>query len=342
MARWSLALLLGAPAVVEATLGCIDGSGHSEDFWYAFKYSAGWDYSYMTKGTKLAKASSGLDGDTSPVSRTLEQLYKGAKGLSYAFWNDEHPDGKKVDGPWAHAKGVLAFDGKSGFWLTHSLPQFPGGIKTGKPDYAGASDKYGQSYLCITIDAKAFNEVSKLAMVNRYSVYDAADNAKMGDSFTTWALDAKHGDDDTLITTVTSKGGQKFTAFAKSAKWDDELYGDLVAPHFKTSLYAETWQNGKGPIASWCEGKSHKYDVENVMSVNFPGKGFEETCDHSKWAVSSSQDSDAFCVGDINRQEGQYNRGGGTVCIEAKEFTDQMFNAVDTIEKCGKDKTIVV
>jgi deoxyribonuclease-2 len=296
----------------------------------------------MTETKKLAQISAGLDASTSPVSRTLEQLYTNHKDLSYAFWNDEHPDGKKVPSPHAHAKGVVAFDGQSGFWLTHSLPSFPGTIRTGRPDYDTPSDKYGQSYLCITIDKAAFEVLNQLAMVNRYSLYDAADNAKMGGSFTTWAVDEKYGKDTSLVTTLKSAGGQSFTAFAKSWAWNDELYESLVAPKFNADFYTETWQNGRGKVGSYCHGKQYDFDVMNVQSVNFPGHNFDETQDHSKWAVSANKGDNYFCVGDINRQEGQFNRGGGTICITSKSFADQMNDVVDEVEVCRKAEAILV
>lgn len=47
---------------------------------------------------------------------------------------------------------------------------------------------------------------------------------------------------------------------------------------------------------------------------------FEATEDHSKWAVSTTAAAGGkggwVCVGDINRNEAEEKRGGGTVCLQ--------------------------
>jgi deoxyribonuclease-2 len=298
----------------------------------------------MDKDSKLAKASGSLDSDSSPVSKTLNQLYKSHSSLTYAFWNDEHSDGKKINSPYAHAKGIVAFDGKSGFWITHSLPKFPGTTKQGNPSYDGAATTYGQHFFCITIDKAALSNLNELAMVNRYSVYDAADNANVGSDFTDWALDKKYGTETSKVISVKSKGGQSFTAFAKMNKFDNALYEELVASEFKTNLYTETWQNGVGKMPSWCGGGTHKYAVENIKTVNFPGKTWTESQDHSKWAIAEKLTSSKgiFCVGDINRQTGQYNRGGGTICINDLSLAKQVEAVIGDTEKCKKQEDLLV
>merc|ERR1712137_1466399 len=115
------------------------------------------------------------------------------------------------------------------------------------------------------------------------------------------------GDDTTSVSSIKSSGGQEFTIFAKSSDWNDELYENLVAKTLRNALYAETWQNGAGKIPSWCSGSKYEYTVKNLATVQFPGLSWTESQDHSKWAVSMRGDN--FCVGDINRQTGQYNRG---------------------------------
>jgi len=325
-----------AAAYTPGQLSCLDGSGNPQDYWYIFKFNQGWDYAYMDHGHSLAQGPGTLDQDSSALAATLNQFYKNYKVLSYAEWNDEYPNGTTVESPTAHAKGVVFFDGKSGVWITHSLPKFMGTPQTGNPDFKTPSDRYGQSFLCITIDKAGFDVLSQVAPINRYSVYDSADNAKMGTPFTDWAIDGKTSDTTTLVTTFKSAGGQEFTIFAKSALWKNELYEGLVAPYYKADLQTETWQNGVGKIPSWCKG-SYAYNVENVKSVNFPGKEFKESDDHSKWAITKT--GYTFCVGDINRQEGQMKRGGGTICITSARIASNMHPVVDTVAECSKEET---
>jgi len=338
MAKLATTLSLAAGASLAAAkhhdsngLGCIDGNGDAIDFWYSFKYPNGWDYAYMAKDVKLDKAKDTLDSDESALTRTLSQLYEKYESLSYAMWNDEDPSSKK-DGHRAHAKGVVAFDGDSGFWITHSLPRFPAAASVGKPVYDGGSDRYGQSYQCITIDQDALSVLATAFDVDELAIYDSDDNANLGGDFKTWAISKKFSKTvKTKVTDITSAGGQKFTLFAKSKKWDDDLYDSLVAPHYKQALFTETWQNGVGKMHSDC---TLDYKIQNVQTVDFPAKGdWKESQDHSKWVVS--QNGAVFCVGDINRQTGQAKRGGGTTCITNKEIAKQMLDLVGDVEPCG-------
>lgn len=316
---------------------CLNPKGEHVDFWYAFKIPGTWEYDYMDSHTTLRKIPGKMGDGVSPLDRTLNQLYKNSKELSYALWNDEPPNKAKVGAPKAHAKGVVAFSKQSkGFWLTHSVPSFPavpGRVHNTVSSYAGANQPdYGQSFLCISVGANAIPQLVKLFEMDWMVLYGAADNANLGGDFKEWALDNAHADPrvkshSSLVTVVHSLGGQAFTAFAKSAAFNDSIYEKLIAPHYKKDLIAETWQNGQGKVPTWSKGKTHHYTIENAHEIDLPGQEeFDETKDHSKWAVSD--DGKVFCVGDINRQTGQFHRGGGMVCLSSPHIAKQMLNAI--------------
>lgn len=65
------------------------------------------------------------------------------------MYNDEWPNGTSSQTA-AHAKGVVAFDGRSGFWLVHSVPRFPPapGVNYSFP-ITGL--RYGQTMLCFSL-----------------------------------------------------------------------------------------------------------------------------------------------------------------------------------------------
>lgn len=67
------------------------------------------------------------------------------------MYNDAHPDGKG-DSYRGHSKGAVVFDKSSGFWLIHSVPNFPHPESYTYPD-SGYNN--GQSFLCITFNASA-------------------------------------------------------------------------------------------------------------------------------------------------------------------------------------------
>ena len=43
-----------------------------------------------------------------------------------------------------HTKGVVAYDQKTGFWLVHSVPNYPSKPSSGKYDYPATGMKFGQ------------------------------------------------------------------------------------------------------------------------------------------------------------------------------------------------------
>lgn len=83
------------------------------------------------------------------------------------MWNDEHPDGKKPSDV-AHQKGVLFFDGSSGFYLIHSAPQFP--ASKGPYSYPDTAVNYGQSFLCLSLKADSIQSVITDLTITRPSI----------------------------------------------------------------------------------------------------------------------------------------------------------------------------
>lgn len=314
---------------------CLDGRGHPVDFWYAFKFPGNWQYAYMARGVPLHQGAGVLGNGETALDRTLDQLYTGHEHMSYAMWNDEKPRGEKVPAPKAHAKGVLAMGADHGYWLTHSVPKFPlppgGRTKSSHSSYGAASQpKYGQSFLCISIGKSEVAELKKLFDLDRLVLYEAEDNADIGPDFTSWALQEEdiNGSTTSVTVRVHSLAGQPFTAFGKTGEANLELYSELVAPHFQKDFDCETWQNGAGRLAST---RHDGLEVDNDMEVDFSSDvAVPESKDHSKWAVS--KDGHVLCVGDINRQEGQKSRGGGTTCIQDPHIASQMLKIVHGVE----------
>jgi hypothetical protein len=158
------------------------------------------------------------------------------------------------------------------------------------------------------------------------------------------------------LNVLTTVGGEKLLSFAKFTNFQDDLYSGLVAPEIKADLLTETWNNGAGTLKSNCS-QTIKYHVMNVEEVKFDflNLKFSVHHDHSKWAVTSlnkQQINNAFdlgnnfnidqsvkiaCIGDINRQEEQFKRSGGTVCfLNNENVWNQYFSIVNDVEKCEK------
>lgn len=67
-----------------------------------------------------------------------------------------------------------------------------------------------------------------------------------------------------------------------------------------------------------------------VPEINYE---FSTEKDHSKWAVSDSRNR-WICVGDINRQEHQKIRGGGTVCQAQQNVWSAYKKLVKEVQPC--------
>lgn len=121
-------------------LRCIFGGEPQNDRKYGLKFVSSQSVAGRTSGLDFQETCLGSGED--PVAKTFAQVYDGA--ANYIIWNDQfyedpklpniHPkcNQKSCGAPWAHSKGVMAWDkdGK-GFLMQVSTPDWPGnGDKT--------------------------------------------------------------------------------------------------------------------------------------------------------------------------------------------------------------------
>jgi len=105
-----------------------------------------------------------------------------------------------------------------------------------------------------------------------------------------------------------------------------------VAPTYNAGLSVESWQNGVGKLPSYCSPQ-YQYNVMNIAVIQMPdGTSYKETDDHSKWAISNP--GNHVCIGDINRVDGQFKRGGGTVCTSNANMWIAFNSIVSQVESC--------
>jgi deoxyribonuclease-2 len=330
-----------AVLVAAKSPSCLDPSGKAVDYFQVIKFPNGFDYAYADGNSALDKASGQLDSSTSAVSRTLAQAYSTSASIGHVLWNDEHPGGKKVGAPYAHMKGALAFDSSGGFWLTHSLPNFPGTTKSSM--WSDGAPTYGQSYLCVSLSASTIEKLADLMVMDRPSVYAAKIGSSLASKYSKtndWAVNGDHspsGSSDSITLTVSSTGGQSFTVFGKDSNFgtsqNEDVYAALVAPKLG-NLVVEVWRHGVGNFGPVCKGG---VEVVDATSLSLLGTDWEATNDHSKWAVT--QDGKWLCIGDVNRAQGQLKRGGGTWCSKTPE-AKTMLSAVKAHDSCKKEVVV--
>lgn len=252
----------------------------------------------------------------------------------------------KVSSYRAHAKGVLAIDRSSGYWLIHSIPKFA------LPDeyeyeYPASGKPNGQTALCITIKTRdegpdIMNQLKHMAP-NIYFLRTTRDVLRIVPQFEELAHKFD-GQEDQTVVEVTSAGSVDFVSFARNrraAQTSGELYSQMVAPKLKSSLLVESWRRGAGTnLRSDCRQEFHVSNVRQ-MRISFspdsevPDSGiWSYERDHSKWAISESSEKAYVCIGDINRMQSQQKRGGGTVCMKNTTIWRLFRNAIYDIEAC--------
>ncbi|ROT83636.1 deoxyribonuclease-2-alpha [Penaeus vannamei] len=294
-------------------------------------------YSDSASGWVLSNIS--INHERSMLAWTLSRLYSDPerlKNTAYIMYNDEFPNNTKSFTK-GHTKGVVLLTELGGFWLIHSVPKYPPPPEDGY-SYPSSGQHYGQTMLCISLPAHQANNVGQLLFYNEPFIYSSNMPSALEQKFA--MLDRvirgdqhPQGPQWFRIVNLISQRGKRFMAFAKYRKYNDDLYSGLVAPVLKTNIAVETWRNGPHPLPSSCNGS---YRVMNVQSVTAKAAAtsFSTHHDHSKWAVATQPDSSYVCIGDINRMETQFHRGGGTVCMWSLSIWHRFHSLVQSEEVC--------
>jgi len=339
----SLFSLLG---LAHASVGCRDDDGNPVDWFIVYKmpvlpksknsnFNNGYGYASLDPShtTAFKISDKTLDQETGYLGQTLGQVYDGAKTkVGWVMYNDQNPDGTTTS-TYGHTKGVVGFDGTSGFWLIHSVPRWPEPHGTA---YAFPDNEriYGQNFICVTLDISQMNDIGYQMFFTRPWVYDS----NLPSSFKSKTTNLQSVIDGTYqkasnasIRQFPSKAHTSFVHMAKNVKWNDDLYQGLVSPFIDDGLYVESWM--RPYFDSFCPPK-FDYQLENVATLVLGADvAFSETNDHSKWAISIN-DKSWVCVGDINHQQSQYTRSGGTMCFQNKNVHAAYSAMIDTINTC--------
>ncbi|GMT02458.1 hypothetical protein PENTCL1PPCAC_24632, partial [Pristionchus entomophagus] len=149
--------------------------------------SDGYGFYYLDSTSKAALKPSpvSLKFDHNAIGYTMAPYYERMEDeeLLHVFYNDEHAinstETKNVEGKISdsasgvkkgHTKGVLLFDKKagSGIWLVHSVPKFP---QADKYVYPFTATKYGQQFLCLTLDVQTLAQLGTVLFYNHPDVY---------------------------------------------------------------------------------------------------------------------------------------------------------------------------
>ncbi|KAK6741657.1 hypothetical protein RB195_009496 [Necator americanus] len=338
-----LSLIVAFNGYAETRLGCKNMEGKDVDWFVAIKLPAredemkGRGFVYFDATQDDWKMSpEPIDSVTSAIGATVDQFYNVKKTSTFTIaYNDDSPKAGAESGR-GHSKGLAVFDYEVGFWLVHSVPRFP---PINKYSFPRSGEKFAQSFLCLTLGVDMLEDVGqymRFAQVTPYffslpklhkiaapSLLDVVNKKSLPRSATVY----------TTIRSIQTLGGKKAEAFSKHRNFGKDLWHDFIAPNLKTSMAVETWRGGSAiDIGSQCHRKQNVYDINIVTVLN---KTFTNSQDHSKWGVSLNSEIPAVCVGGINRQESQFKRGGGAICITDRNLWTTFYGSVDEYEECA-------
>jgi len=138
-----------------------------------------------------------------------------------------------------------------------------------------------------------------------------------------------------------SKGGQSFLLIAKSRKWGEDFWLDLVSPELKSDLVVETWRRGR--VTPLQDDRSKTFD-EDVLTLDFKVNNslsyeWRYTKDHAKWAVALKNSTSTLpwvCVADINRMVSQEKRGGGSLCFQEDRLWQALKDAEEKLHQLAQ------
>lgn len=329
-------------------ISCYNDKGDAVDWFYVYKLpkehgkkspQRGEMYLLLEKGSEgWTSGKETVNDTTGALGRTVGQLYSQGQNteLAYILYNDQRPPVDSGD-RWlhnsgssgGHTKGVVLLDKNQGFWLVHSTPHFPPVRQAGQYSYPSSGVNNGQNFICVTYPLERFQAIGEQLQINQPNVYDCDVPESLASLVPALAAVCKKKQLSGHIfpqtkpvsnrsVTLTSKGGTDFISFAKGASFHNDLYHSWVAPTLQSDLLVQFWIRSTGILPSDC---SQGWKVLDITLIN-PGQTFtfKASQDHSKWAVSTQASSSGggggwVCVGDINRNEAEEKRGGGTVCL---------------------------
>ena len=296
---------------------CLDDQGNFVSWWFMYKTPNGHRAAFFGPHSRAGTLdpTMSLSDQTGPLLATLNQL-KGSKAstskskssgrgtgyntsagnpYSYLLYNDE-PDNAQPSSNYGHCKGVLGVGDSQGFWLSHSTPLFPNS-NAKSFTWDSGEDTYGQTFICMSLDFPSGGgdvetaashmlyikpnvyeqDMSQAALAKSPSLSDVV-NKKWVFAPGTWHK---------RFTPTSSS--MYFDTFGKNTNWNSDLWGDLVAPFYKSGLVVESWIRGQA-LGPYCSG-DHAYEVVDAQTLSVGSTTFKESQDHAKWAITTGSNA---------------------------------------------------
>lgn len=250
------------------------------------------------------------------VNQWINGMFNRCSYDHFIFYNDDEPDderGTNLRSRGGHAKGILAWNNERIGWCIHSVPNYPEFNdtfkKTKRFDPIDKSQLiYGQSFVYIEIVFSLQHLLDIFIQLELMEAHIYYQTMNMND-FLKKNKDDQKDEEYLRVLTITDT----LYHVSKHTKWNKDLYEHFLSSYFDSNVLCETWAKPGIPSSK---------TVKNVRTVKWENDNEEyyTTNDHSKYAVSMNSSNPWIYIGDINRMESQFRRGGGGILIKNKKF----------------------
>jgi len=228
------------------------------------------------------------------IQEWLARLYRDATWTNWVTYNDQNHLGLSKKG---HCKGIVAWNETRVSWLCHSVPHFPREFNgTTLSDIEPSEHLYGQSFHYYECDRTP--DLVRSIFHQLYTM-DACPILQRYTEGRTWDSERVTFKKEGAFTTLAL--GETMFHLSKSPAGEIDVYSQFLVVHFPTEWKVETWIRGH-LITIPCPL------VHDIDTLCYESQTYQESQDHSKWAVS---DKEWYWVGDLNRMTSQFHRGGG-------------------------------
>lgn len=328
-----------------ASVSCLDDEGKEIDWFIGYKFPRSFHYAFISPGVHSWRNSSHEISKGGMMYNTYEAMYAlvDKRNALFGVYNDEkdNPSVMSEYHWWGHMKGAFAFDQSgTGFWIIHSIPKLS--EERSRYVYPFTGSVYGQHFFCVSLKDSFLTPMVTQLAISRPWIQDSYISPDLAARFPHIPLLFRNVSLAANISGMepfhSLHGSLAMRHFSKSSAYHKDLYAGFIAPCLRVGLNVESWQHGENE-PSICNSSNPA--VFNVQSVNFSllNVHFLSSQDHAKWAVtlrthSFPTDNVWVCLGDLNRQFSQFNRGGGTMCLQNRYIWDAFYSLVYSVEPC--------
>ena len=294
-----------------------------------------------------------IESSRSMVARTLSPIYAYPGDFSFVMYNDEPGRNGRRNMNLGFSKGVLAANKDQGFWMVHSLPQFPPRADQCY-DYPRNNGE-GDMFFCMSIKADKLDKVvtqlktiqpnvydsylredivtkvTEITSLNGQNMYNQGGGGMYGAGYGVANPEGKEE--------IELSKGKKITSYSRFTNRDQtgDFYQSLERS-LQKNIFVKTRDSSLG---SSCSGYVQTLNIKRVgMSFNpqavplyaYSTGPWNNNYDRSRWVVTAQENE--VCITDLDRRRDHSKRGGLALCIDDKEVWKTFSDSTVQLEQC--------